>query len=83
MSYVHFDYYDVTPASEPDPNWSYVDPAGHVHTWTSGTWAYVEDDPADDEYPASGHYECKECGARVWPRERAPQFRQYTLLGQP
>lgn len=71
------DYIDVTPRSEPNPDWSYTDPKGHVHTYTSGTWKYVEDHPATDEYPASSHHECKKCGARVVPGTRSVRFRQY------
>lgn len=68
---------DVTMMSEPDPSWRFVDPAGHVHQWQERdggplwwksdvpTIRFVEEMPATDEYPATGHYECVECDAEV------------------
>ena len=78
---IHFDYHDVTSHSEPVPDWSYTDPKGHVHTYSSGTWHYVEDDPGTDEYPSRGHHECKECGAHVKPGRKSTEFRQYIAAG--
>ncbi len=79
------DYIDVTPRSEPDPDWVYVDKQGHSHRWdfalngaaTVTSLKYVEDDPGDDEYPPSGHFECRECGEHIQRQERATRFKQY------
>lgn len=64
---------------EPDPNWSYIDAAGHVHTWKSKSFRWVKDDPnapdfwtdADgDEHNADTHAECKKCGEHIEPATR-------------
>lgn len=80
-----FDYIDVTPMEEPDPDWFYTDPAGHEHRWvgtmpsgmTIPTIRQVIDVEATDEYPGRSHYECRECGERVRRGFRAAKFRQY------
>lgn len=70
------DTIDVTSlggSSIPDPNWSFTDPAGHVHTHASETFGWVYEDEefyfdADgEEYNGDGHYECTACGAEVPP----------------
>jgi hypothetical protein len=68
--------------SEPDPEWSFTDRHGHVHTHSSGTWHWVQDDPDEetwidadgDEHEPDGHYQCNvkmfgsmRCGALVEP----------------
>ena len=78
---MRFERHEVTSHSEPTPDWSYTDPQGHVHTYSSGTWYYVEDDPGTDEYPSRGHHECSACGARVVPGRKATAFRQYIAVG--
>lgn len=74
---MRFDYIDVTSHDEPDPDWSYTDPAGHVHRYGRETTRYVVDDAGGDEYPARGHHECLQCGARVKFGRKSNQFRQY------
>lgn len=59
-----------------DPAWTFTDAAGHAHTWESGTWHEVQDDPDEpafaydvdgEEYNASAHIECKTCGDHLRP----------------
>jgi len=53
---------------DPDPNWTYMDSHGHKHKWKESelpTLEWTIDEPADDEYPAIGHYACKQCGEEV------------------
>ena len=68
---------DVTMMSRPDPSWVYVDVFGHEHRWYDGekpmtryspmgrytlpTLVQVIDVPRTDDYPATTHYECKQC----------------------
>lgn len=55
---------------EPDPDWRYIDQAGHLHAYVDygdkirpalPTLVWVIDSPGDDEFPETGHYECKVC----------------------
>jgi hypothetical protein len=79
------EYIDVTPLSEPDPNWVYIDANGHTHQWDFSdphhpvvqTVKEVTDAEPDDEYPGRAHCECQQCGARIEPGWRAPAFRQF------
>lgn len=59
-----------------DPDWAFTDTAGHTHTWDSGTWHSVQDDPDEpafyfdadgEEYNADTHIECKTCGEHLHP----------------
>lgn len=83
---VGYEYIDVTPCTEPDPDWAYVDRAGHEHRWiqkASGSGYALEsllliiDMPATDNHPASSHLECPLCRERIIPGWRAVQFKQY------
>lgn len=65
------------PQMERDPDWRFVDAAGHVHTYRSRRWKWVVtsvcgcsicwDDGEPYEY---GEYRCTVCGALVEPRRR-------------
>lgn len=88
-----FDMIEVTSLNRPDTSWRFTDAAGHEHRWfrdgkpaesyhpegryTVPTLKYIEDYPGDDEYPASGHSECIECGEHVTPGRRADTERQF------
>lgn len=71
----------------PDPKWSFTDEHGHTHTWESGTWHRVQDDPDEppfwfdvdgEEHNAPSHTECKLCGEHVHPGTRGPSaFREF------
>ena len=68
--------------SEPDDAWREIDPAGHVHTHTSGSWAWkvtAEWVNADGDDDSDGHYACTSCGDEVHPRwvSLPGGFRQY------
>lgn len=41
------------------------------------TLVYIQDSPGDDEYPATGHYECIRCGEVVRPGRTADTTRQF------
>lgn len=79
---VLYDYMDVTPRSEPNPDWSYTDENGHTHNAKSGTYAPVVYAEATDEYPSVWRYECKECSAHIpsGVMERSVKFRQYVRI---
>jgi hypothetical protein len=61
---------------EPDPDWKFEDPAGHVHQWRFLRPEFAATDPegASPSLPSlryvadsdGAHYQCKECG---WPTE--------------
>jgi hypothetical protein len=70
-----------------DPNWRFIDVAGH---WHDGNWKlliWAQDDPEDepfwldvdgDEHNADGHLECKLCGEWIFPRLLPPSmFREF------
>lgn len=78
------DFIDISQPFEPDPEWNYVDTAGHFHSWDMcgekpklPTLRYVEDIPGTGEYPPYGHYECIRCGAEVAPVHRPVSIQQY------
>jgi hypothetical protein len=87
------DMIEVTSLSRPDEHWRFKDAAGHEHSWFAGgkpatfyqaimaydlpTLLRVEDTPGDDEYPATGHYECRECHEHVQPGTAADSFQQF------
>jgi hypothetical protein len=76
------EFVDVTMSSEPDPEWVFTDPAGHVHRYHQrpGNWgrmvvptAIWKSIPAIDEEGQEydrGYFACLECGARVDPGMR-------------
>ena len=81
-----YDMVDVSSLNEPDPSWSFTDPAGHVHRWV-GDWRHSDlptleliwDDPEDDDsdFPRRSHYECRECRAHVEPATMASPQRRF------
>lgn len=78
------EYIEMTSQDEPDPLWRYVDSAWHVHAYDAQgkvpTVRFIVDVESTDEYPSRGHYECIQCGARVNPGRRTPQFRSYVRI---
>lgn len=76
---------DVTSsAPRVDRAWTHTDEQGHEHRWNDGwpTLRWVVDEPADDEFPAEGHWECAACGENVNPGMRpAPPFRELIPAG--
>lgn len=82
------DMVDVTMLHEPDPDWVFVDAAGHEHRWR-GDWrkadlptlVFVRDDDHGDECGCercpSYHFECRQCGQRVDPETMPSPERRY------
>jgi hypothetical protein len=84
---------DVTTLNRPDPKWSFTDAAGHVHQWHVGgkpakryspaanyelpTLRWIVDEPATDDWPEEGHYECITCGATAVPGTCADTIQQF------
>ena len=63
--------------SEPDPDWSFTDTAGHQHAWEGSLHPTLEerweDDPYwqdEDDTPYLLGYFCKECGEKVTPGKK-------------
>jgi hypothetical protein len=82
---VTVEYIDVTPMSEPDPDWIFVDLLGHEHRYTADntlpTLRVVTIDEGDNEHPGWSIHVCKLCGERVRPQHRPPRFRQFMKIG--
>lgn len=88
---------DVTPNYEPDPDWSYTDPAGHAHRWVakdgdplwwSGSVPTVESVVTDSywcddcrDYHEESELRCRECGAVVEPRSMPSFLRHQICIG--
>lgn len=86
------DAINVTPISEPDLDWEYIDSRGHVHRWSKEgesyclpTLKYVndsqfndKDEYGDDEYNPT-HYECIQCKELVSPGYRPVYINRYVL----
>jgi hypothetical protein len=84
-----------------DPAWTFTDANGHAHATADGypslVWIVDEEDYVvfedgyPEEYPGSGHYECRECGEHIQPGMRGPSpYREfipgpcyYELDGEP
>lgn len=49
-------YETIFPQSEPDPNWRWIDPAGHEHTYTNPGWSVTN----SREEPVEPYY-CEDC----------------------
>jgi hypothetical protein len=75
---------DATVWTEPDPAWTYIDPAGHKHHWTKSfklptldrvidAWGVDED---GESYVAADHYECRRCRAHVRPGMQPGKHRE-------
>lgn len=63
----------------PDPDWRYVDMAGHVHRYDNEAKMrrYYVDLTCDDGYDI-GHNECIHCGEWIVPGTKpSPPYRQY------
>lgn len=67
----------LEPPTEKDPDWRFVDPAGHVHTYRSRRWKWVVTGycgcaicACDDEPFEWGEFRCTVCGALVEPGRR-------------
>lgn len=73
-----------------DPAWEHTDGQGHNHrydgselptlVWVVDTEDYIVDegDGYWEEYPGTGHYECRQCGEVIQPGMRPPSmFREY------
>jgi hypothetical protein len=68
------------PTQVPDPDWRFIDKAGHGHFWkkdklptlkwvvTGKTWVGDEYDGYEIEL---GEYQCKNCGEAVEPKKRS------------
>lgn len=83
--------------NEPDPDWRYVDLAGHGHFRSNigdhyPTLKWAETDPGGmdsdgEEWPPTGHHECRHCGEHIVPGARLgrPQQietgRTFTITG--
>ena len=81
---------DVTPISEPDPNWVQVCGCGIEHRHHSDdpnfisspgmcesglpTLIWVVESVGIEDYPEIGHYECRGCGEYVRPGSKRPEF---------
>lgn len=86
MINVEQEWTDVTTISEFDPEWRFVDGAGHGHFYGSEgetptlRWVVDRDlvnvDSDDEEMPESGHYECPHCGEEISPQSRMGNRRQ-------
>lgn len=71
---------------EKDETWTYVDAAGHRHTWNSNTFTQISDeenwfDLDGYEYNGESHYECDICHERLAPSliyKPPSAFRQFT-----
>lgn len=88
---------DVTTDYEPDPHWSYTDPAGHAHRWVSkdgsplwlgGSVPTVERVVTGSHWCAEcqdDHEEselrCRECGAVVKPGQMRTWGRHEIVVG--
>lgn len=68
---------ETTCWSRPDPDWHYVDRAGHAHDSRRELLVRVKDDPNEsdswfdadgEEWNASTHLECRLCGEHIEPR---------------
>ena len=86
------DIVDVTRAGPmPDPDWLYVDTAGHAHRWahdeTIPSLTVVVDrrawsDDTQEEYVAESHYECIWCQERIEPGMRSgDSYQRFAAVG--
>jgi hypothetical protein len=74
---VEVDAIEVTGFSmKPDPNWTYLDRAGHLHDHSRALLITVQDNPDDppfyfdedgEEYNAPDHLECSICHEHIDP----------------
>jgi hypothetical protein len=78
------DVIDVTPCSEPDPDWAYTDPQGHVHAWVDGALPTVKSVvvgvywcPGCHEQHEDVETQCRQCDAPVEPGTRVPLHPYY------
>jgi hypothetical protein len=65
---------------EADPDWNCVDSRGHKHFYSKEgdiypTLDWEIDSEETDEDPEYGHYECKMCKEKIYPRTRIPHPR--------
>jgi len=70
----------VTSISKPDDNWEFTDKHGHLHRWQNGNLPSLKliiDCPADEEYPAETHFECKRCSEIINPGYKSPESREF------
>ena len=77
---VERDVIEVTPISKPDDDWEFTDKHGHLHRWQNSKLPSLKeiiDCPADEEYPASFHFECKRCGETINPGYKSPESREF------
>lgn len=86
-------YMDVTTMAgvEKDPDWTYIDRRGHVHTqetvattlhWVEeeGTGHYC-DDPCQDWHVNDQHRECVQCGEEIKPGMRSVSSQRSMMSG--